>query len=93
MLKRQMSPLQGVILSLRHDDDARSSVAKTGSKLTSGRASAAALVPRSGFVSPEAKIYLADVQDHIGASCVGRSAAEELPADPIFAVQTPSSAP
>lgn len=65
MLKRQMTPLQGLILSLRNDDDARSSVAKKGSTLH-----ARADDDRKGYLSQEARIYLTDIQDHIGESSV-----------------------
>ena len=61
MHKRTLTPLQSMIISLRHDDERRSSVAKN-----LRRAGAAGTpVTDEGFISPEAKQYLADVNDHI----------------------------
>ena len=64
MLKRAMTPLQALIHSLCHDDDVRGTLARLGSVPHPD----APLSVHKGFLSPEAKLYLADVQDHIGQS-------------------------
>ena len=57
MLKRTLSPLQGMLVSLRHDDERRSAVARN-----LRRAGATGTpVTEAGYISAEAKQYLADV--------------------------------
>lgn len=61
LLKSTISPLHGLIQSLKYSDDA-----KAGSAM---KADTGCALKHVGFVSREAKVYLADVDDHI-AACV-----------------------
>lgn len=62
MLKRTLTPLQGSLLSLRHDDEKRTSVARrTASGNATPEGADTSRYPHPGFISPEAKLYLADV--------------------------------
>ncbi|CDZ98009.1 Mg2 transporter protein, CorA-like/Zinc transport protein ZntB [Phaffia rhodozyma] len=59
MLKRTLAPLQNLIVSLRQDDRERTRVAR----LVGGYGNESSRV--AGYISREANIYLADVNDHI----------------------------
>lgn len=82
MLKRTLTPLQGMIQSLRHDDERRSAVAKNLRRA----GSSGTVVTDEGFISPEAKQYLADVNGS-STSCAS-SLAHDQPTDHVCVSQT-----